>query len=340
MYRISDGQVLVSTVDFFTPVVDDPYLFGQIAAANSLSDVYAMRARPILALALVAFPTAVLPEEVLEQILRGGAEKVAEAGAVVGGGHSIEHDVPIYGLAVTGTAKETAITRNSGAKPGDALVLTKPLGIGVTVSAGRADSIAAEGVSGLFHRQALSDAGREEAARLRKKTGSWETAMAKSAVAQMDDGRVMSALNRPAADAMDGFEIHAATDVTGYGLLGHAHEMMEASGTTAKFQLDAIPLLSEARRIAARGIAPDGSRSNVRNLRPRCAVGAGVTDDDFLLLCDAQTSGGLLVALPAGEAESYAASCRERGADGTAVVGRVEARGKFPLEVEKKSEGR
>ena len=316
MYRISDGQVLVSTVDFFTPVVDDPYLFGQIAAANSLSDVYAMRARPILALALVAFPTAVLPEEVLEQILRGGAEKVAEAGAVVGGGHSIEHDVPIYGLAVTGTAKETAITRNSGAKPGDALVLTKPLGIGVTVSAGRADSIAAEGVSGLFHRQALSDAGREEV------------------------GRVMSALNRPAADAMDGFEIHAATDVTGYGLLGHAHEMMEASGTTAKFQLDAIPLLSEARRIAARGIAPDGSRSNVRNLRPRCAVGAGVTDNDFLLLCDAQTSGGLLVALPAGEAESYAASCRERGADGTAVVGRVEARGKFPLEVEKKSEGR
>src|SRR5438132_12774830 len=135
VYRVGSGQVLVSTVDFFTPVVDDPYLFGQIAAANALSDVYAMRARPSLALALLAFPTAVLTDEVLEQILRGGAEKVTEAGAVVGGGHSIEHDVPIYGLAVTGTAKESAITRNSGARPGDALVLTKPLGIGVTVSA-------------------------------------------------------------------------------------------------------------------------------------------------------------------------------------------------------------
>ena len=140
MYRIGAGQVLVQTVDFFTPVVDDPYLFGSIAAANSLSDVYAMRARPILALALVAFPTSVLPVEVLEQILRGGADKVAEAGAVIGGGHSIDHDVPIYGLAVTGTANEADLTRNSGARAGDALVLTKPLGVGVTVSAGRADS--------------------------------------------------------------------------------------------------------------------------------------------------------------------------------------------------------
>ena len=313
MYRLGDGQVLVSTVDFFTPVVDDPYLFGQIAAANSLSDVYAMRARPILALALVAFPTAVLPDEVLEQILRGGAEKVAEAGAVVGGGHSIEHDVPIYGLAVTGTAKETAVTRNSGARPGDGLVLTKPLGIGVTVSAGRADSIAAEGVSGLFRRRILSDAALEEA------------------------GRVMAALNRSAVEAMNGFEIHAATDVTGYGLLGHAHEMMEASGTTAQFWVEAVPLLSEARRVAARGIAPDGSRANVRNLRPRCAVGAGVTDDDFLLLSDAQTSGGLLVALPSGEAERYAARCRERGAEMASVIGRVEARGNVSLEVKRKS---
>ncbi len=309
VYRIGAGQVLVQTVDFFTPVVDDPYLFGSIAAANALSDVYAMRARPVLALALVAFPTSDLPVEVLEQILRGGADKVAEAGAVIGGGHSIDHDVPIYGLAVTGTAKEDELTRNSGALPGDALVLTKPLGVGVTVSAGRADSIAAGGVSGFFHRALLSDAARDEA------------------------GRTMAALNRGAVEAMDGFDVHSATDVTGYGLLGHAHEMMEASGTTAQFWVDSIPLLSQARRFAARGIAPDGSRVNVRNLRPRSEVGSGVTDDDILLLCDAQTSGGLLVAVPAEQGEAYALQCRERGAESATVVGRVGPRGTFPLDV-------
>lgn len=311
---MGDGVAIVQTVDFFTPVVDDPYLFGQIAAANALSDVYAMRARPILALALVAFPTAVLPAEVLEQILRGGADKVAEAGAVIGGGHSIDHDVPIYGLAVTGTAKEADLTRNSGARAGDALVLTKPLGIGVTVSAGRADAIAAEGVSSLFRRRILTDDELEEVS------------------------RVMAALNRGAVEAMGGFEIHSATDVTGYGLLGHLHEMMEASGTTAEIRVDAVPLLSKARAVVAKGIAPEGSRVNVRNLRPRTEVGPEVTDEDFLLLCDAQTSGGLLVALPAESAESYATACRARGADRTAVVGRVTGRGATVLRVTKKDE--
>jgi len=291
--------VLVQTVDFFTPVVDDPYLFGQIAAANALSDVYAMGARPVLALALAAFPTAALPPEVLEQILRGGADKVAEAGAVIGGGHSIDHDIPLYGLSVTGLASEAKITRNAGARPGDALVLTKPLGVGVTVSAGRADAIAKEGVASIFHRPLMPEAAMKEAF------------------------AVMAALNRPAAEAMQGFTIHAATDITGYGLLGHAYEMMDASGTTAEFQVSRIPLLSEARRLAARGVAPDGSRVNVRNLSPRVEREAGVTDDDFLLLCDAQTSGGLLVALPESEAERYVAECRKRGATSATVVGRV-----------------
>jgi selenide,water dikinase len=271
VYRIGGGQVLVQTVDFFTPVVDDPYRFGQIAAANALSDVYAMRARPVLALALAAFPTTVLPTEVFEQILRGGSDKVTEAGAVVGGGHSIDHDVPIYGLAVTG--------------------------------------LAAEGMSGLFRRRLVSDAALEEVS------------------------RVMSALNRPPVDAMEGFEVHAATDVTGYGLLGHAHEMMEASGTTGEFWVEAVPLLSQARRFAARGIAPDGSRVNVRNLQPRTEVGPGVTDEDLLLLCDAQTSGGLLVALPEEEAERYASRCRELGADRASVVGRVAERSASALQV-------
>jgi selenide,water dikinase len=309
VYRIGGGRVLVETVDFFTPVVDDPFVFGQIAAANALSDIYAMGARPVLALALAAFPTAVLPNEVLEQILRGGAEKVAEAGAVIGGGHTIDHDIPLYGLSVTGVAEEARITRNAGAQPGDALVLTKPLGIGVTISAGRADAIAREGVAAIFHRQLLPDSAMEEAL------------------------AVMAALNRPAAEAMEGFTVHAATDITGYGLLGHAYEMMEASATTGEFSVGRIPLLSEARRLAERGIAPDGSRVNVRNLAPRSERGAGVTDDDFLLLCDAQTSGGLLVALPEGEAERYAAACRERGAKSAAIIGRVLAKGEKLLKI-------
>ncbi len=309
VYRIGAGQVLVQTVDFFTPVVDDPYVFGQIAAANALSDVYAMRARPVLALALAAFPTGALPPEMLEEILRGGADKVAEAGAVIGGGHSIDHDIPLYGLAVTGFAPEAQITRNMGALAGDALVLTKPLGIGVTVSAGRADSLAAEGMGRLFHRDLLDEPARAEVV------------------------AAMGTLNRAAAEAMEGFEIHAATDVTGYGLLGHAYEMMDASGTTGEFSVTRIPLLSQARRLAARGIAPDGSRVNVRHLRPRTDVAPEVSDDEFLLLCDAQTSGGLLVSLPEREAESYAARCRERGAPAGAVIGRVLPKGEKTLRV-------
>jgi selenide,water dikinase len=302
---------MVQTVDFFTPVVDDPRLFGQIAAANALSDVYAMHARPVLALALAAFPTALLPAEVLEEILRGGAEKVAEAGAVIGGGHSIDHDIPLYGLAVTGLAAESRITKNSGARAGDRLVLTKPLGVGVTVSAGRADALGAGGLARLFRRALLSGDAFEEAA------------------------SVMAALNRPAAEAMDEFDVHAATDVTGYGLLGHAHEMMDASGTTAEFFVEAIPLLSQARALAARGIAPDGSRLNLRNLKPRTDVGSGVSDEDLLLLCDAQTSGGLLVSLPEGDAEAYASRCRERGAASARVIGRVLDRGPALLRVVK-----
>jgi len=299
--------VLVQTVDFFTPVVDDPFLFGQIAAANALSDVYAMGARPMLALALAAFPMSVLPSTTLEEILRGGAEKVREAGAVVGGGHSIDHDIPLYGLAASGLAAETQIIRNVGARPGDALVLTKPLGIGVTVCAGRADTLAGESIAGVFRRRLLSDAALEEAV------------------------RAMTAMNRPAAEAMPGFAVHAATDVTGYGLLGHAYEMADGSGVTVEFAVSRIPMLSQARRLAEKGIAPGGSRKNLRNLKTRTELGEGVSESDLLLTCDAQTSGGLLVALPAAEAEAYAARCRELGAREAQVVGRVLEKGAMPL---------
>jgi selenide,water dikinase len=299
VYRIPGGHAVIQTIDFFTPVVDDPRLFGRIAATNALSDVYAMRGRPVLALAVVAFPMKVLPGEMLEEILRGGAEKVAEAGAVIGGGHSIDHDIPLYGLSVTGVVEESRVTRNAGARPGDALVLTKPLGIGVTIRAGRSDS-ASSAASAPSPRR-LSDAALEEAV------------------------AVMCTLNRAAVEAMEGFTIHAVTDVTGFGLLGHAYEMMAASGTTAEISVGTVPLLSQARRLVAEGVVPGGSKANAKNLRARAAVAGGVTDDDFLLVSDAQTSGGLLVALPEAEAAAYAARCLERGAPAGAVVGRVTA---------------
>ena len=308
VYRLGGGQTIVQTIDFFTPVVDDPRLFGRIAATNALSDVYAMGGRPLLALAVVAFPMKVLPGEVLEEILRGGAEKVAEAGAVVAGGHSIDHDIPLYGLSVTGVVDEAKVTRNAGARAGDALVLTKPLGMGITIRAGRMDSAAPGGAPAP---RRLSDAALEEAV------------------------AVMCTLNRAPVEAMEGFGVHAVTDVTGFGLLGHAHEMMAASGTTAAFSMARVPFLSQARRLAAEGVAPGGSRNNAKNLRARTDLGAGVSDEEFLLVCDAQTSGGLLVALPEAEAERYAARCRESGAPAASVVGRVLERGATTLRVER-----
>jgi selenide,water dikinase len=309
VYRIGGGQAIVQTVDFFTPVVDDPFLFGQIAAANALSDVYAMGARPMLALALAAFPMSVLPPETLFEILRGGVEKAHEAGAVVGGGHSIDHDIPLYGLAVSGLVEESKVVRNVGARPGDALVLTKPLGVGVTIRAGRTDTAAAEGMTGMFHKRLLSDEALKEAV------------------------SSMTALNRPGAEAMAGFTVHAGTVVTGFGLLGHGFELASGSDVTAEFSVTKIPMLSQARRLIALGVAPGGSRKNFRNLKPRVEAGDGVSEDDLLLLCDAQTSGGLLVALPAEQAEAYAARCRELGASAAAVIGRVLEKGKTPLRV-------
>ena len=269
-----------------------------------------MRGRPVVALALAAFPVKVLPYEVLEEILRGGAEKVAEAGAVVAGGHSIDHDVPLYGLSVTGVVDESRIARNRGARPGDALVLTKPLGIGITVRAARADT---------------AD---------REKASSGETPDPRVSKAELDEAiRVMATLNRAAAEAMDGFDVHAATDVTGYGLLGHAYEMMDASGASAEFSVGAIPLLSAARALANRGVASGGTKENLRNLQPRTEAAEGVTGEDLLLLADAQTSGGLLVAMPESQASAYAARCVELGAPAGRVVGKVLPRGEKLLRV-------
>lgn len=272
---MSDDLALVQTVDYITPVVDDPYTFGAIAAANALSDVYAMGARPILALNLVGYPVKTLPMSLLGEILRGGADKLAEAGASLVGGHSIDDHEPKYGLAVTGLVHPDRIVAKAGARPGDALVLTKPLGIGIITTG--------------IDRQLVGEETVERAV------------------------DVMLRLNRAAADAITstglsaglriGHEtlaerVHACTDVTGFGLLGHLQEMLVASEVGARVVLSRVPVLEEAWDLAARDCVPDGSHSNHRYLAQFVRFDPTITRAQQLVLCDAQTSGGLLMAVP------------------------------------------
>lgn len=263
--RLDGERVLVQTVDFFTPIVDDPETFGAIAAANSVSDIYAMGAEPILGLAIAMFPTDVLPMSVLEAILRGGVSKATEAGFPIAGGHTIIDDVPKYGLAVTGLVSQQDLKRNSEAKPGDAIFLTKPIGSGVLVSAYRASG---SGISKLFRKDRPS---LDEAV-------SW-----------------MMMLNRDAARIMVSCGANAATDVTGYGLLGHLREMCVASGTGADIDAAAVPVLSGARDLLAKGFFPEGSQRNVHSLRQ--VVELEADEAEYRLLCDAQTSGGLIISI-------------------------------------------
>lgn len=271
VYRVSDDLALVQTTDFFTPIVDDPGRFGQVAAANALSDIYAMGGRPISALTLVAFPAANSPD-ILEQILRGGLEKMCEANCTVVGGHSIRDDELKFGYAVTGLIHPAKIWRNVGARPGDALLFTKPLGTGVIATAlkqGRAE-------------------------------GGWVAAAEAS----------MTRLNRDAADALHDLDdategmrpVHAVTDVTGFGLLGHLFKMCRASGVGAVIDRSQVPVLDAARVALRDGFVPGGSRRNLDWVRPHLQPGRDVTEDDLIILADAQTSGGLLVV---GEVPGY-----------------------------------
>lgn len=275
--RISGNLAIAQTVDFFTPIVDDPYLFGAIAAANSVSDIYAMGATPILGLAIAAFPTDVLPLDVLHEILRGGADKAAEAGFPVAGGHTIIDDVPKYGLAVTGVVQADRIIRNSTAQPGDVLLLTKPIGNGILVSAYRALS----------------------AKRFRRT----EPPALDEAV------RWMTMLNRDAARVMTESGVRAATDITGYGLIGHLSEMCASVG--AEIHARAVPVLPGAREYLARGFRPAGTLRNADTFRKRVDNHAG--EEEFMLMCDAQTSGGLLMAVPPDKLAATEARFREGG---------------------------
>jgi selenide,water dikinase len=283
--RIDGDRAIVQTVDFFTPIVDDPYVFGAIAAANAVSDIYAMGATPILGLAIAAFPTSTLPLEVLEEILRGGAEKAREAGFPIAGGHTIIDDVPKYGLAVTGIVSVGAIVRNSTARPGDVLYLTKPIGTGILICAYRA----------LEHK----------------------TIRRHDSPDMTDAVRWMSMLNRDAAEVMNAVGVHAATDVTGYGLIGHLLEMCVGSEAGAEIRARDVPLLAGAREYLACGYKPGGTLRNAEGFRKR--VELRTTEDDYMLLCDAQTSGGLLLAV----APEKTAALEQRFRDGGLFYARI-----------------
>jgi selenide,water dikinase len=287
VYQLTPEMAIVSTVDFITPVVDDPFIYGQVAAANSLSDIWAMGARPLFALNLVGFPPGVFPPEVLAEVLRGGASKAAEAGVPILGGHTVRDDEPKYGLAVNGMVHPQRVIRNVGARPGDVLILTKPLGIGIITTA--------------IKRDLATDH------------------LAASAV------EVMTALNRGAGEAMATAEVSAATDVTGFGLLGHLHEMTAGSGVGAEISFSAVPILEGVRELAAADCVPGGSKDNLDFLNDGGAVDwdDALSESERLILADAQTSGGLLIAVPEANASALLAALHVAGTLAAAPIGRI-----------------
>ncbi len=271
VYKVSDELALVQTVDFFPPIADDPYLFGQIAATNALSDVYAMGGEPKLCLNIMAVPES-MPKEAVHQMLRGGYDKVYEAGALITGGHSILDDEPKYGLCVTGFVHPDKVLTNSGAKPGDVLLLTKPIGIGVLSTAQKAEMLSSEGAELMY--------------------------------------RLMTTLNRSARDAMVKYRVHACTDITGFGLLGHGFEMAQGSDVTLTIDVGAIDLIPEALELAKMGILPAGMYRNRTFAEPGVDVGdTELAKQD--LLFDPQTAGGLLIAVAAEDADALFAELKD-----------------------------
>ena len=293
VYLLNEETALIQTLDFFTPIVDDPYLFGQIAAANSLSDVYAMGGKPLTAMNIVTFPVCRLDAEVLLAILSGGQQKIAEAGAVMVGGHTIDDDEPKYGLSVTGTVHPSRILTNAGAQPGDALILTKAIGTGVLYTALKAE-LFPEGV-------AAAAAG-------------------------------MAQLNRYAAQAMERYAVNACTDITGFGLLGHAYEMSAASGVDMEVYSGEVPLLPDAAEAANMGLVPAGAYANREYLKA-VSFDPAVPENIRDLLFDPQTSGGLLISIPAGQADALLADMKESGVEYAACIGRVSGKGPGKIHV-------
>jgi len=295
VYQISPELAVVVSVDFFTPIVDDPYAFGAIAAANALSDIYAMGARPLFALNLVGFPTARLPQEVLEQILKGASDKATEAGIPIVGGHSVEDTEPKFGMAVTGIVDPAKVLTNRGAQPGDALILTKPIGTGIISTAAKRGAASPESIE-----RSIS---------------------------------LMSELNQGAAEAMERLPVSACTDITGFGLLGHLLEMTTASSVEAEIWADAVPALDEALDWARAGFVPGGTRDNLDHVSPMVRWDEAIPEIVRLLLCDAQTSGGLLISLPEGQTAELLAALRESAAGEAAWIGQITEKGEGTINV-------
>jgi selenide, water dikinase len=286
VYKLSATQAVVSTADFFPPVVDDPFSFGQIAAANALSDIYAMGARPLFALNLVAFPTKQLGLKMLEAILRGGQSKAEEAGIPVLGGHSVDDPEPKYGMAVTGVVHPRRILTNAGGRPGDVLLLTKPIGSGIATTAIKR-RLASPGLT----RRVIA---------------------------------LMAELNRRAGEvfASRRFAVHALTDVTGFGLLGHLSELAFGARVRARLHLSHIPILEGVGVLAEKGVVPAGSVSNLEHFGATVRFPAGLPHDIRLVLADAQTNGGLLAAIPARDAARAQRALARVGVDG-ALIGEL-----------------
>jgi selenide, water dikinase len=294
IYRLDRHRALVQTVDFFTPIVDDPFSYGQIAAANSLSDIFAMGGRPLTALNIVGFPTDLVRPRVIAAILRGGLAKAAEVGCAIIGGHSIRNPEPIYGLAVTGLVDVRRLTTNANARPGDLLVLTKPLGTGIATTA--------------------------------IKRGAASRPLQKKVIT------LMSKVNTVGAELAELRLVRAATDVTGYGLMGHLISLCRASGVSAEVDTTAAPMISdEIVDLIEQGCVPGGSRENL--VATTVAVDWGKTDElQRILLTDAQTSGGLLLCVPEAKLEKVLGILRRRRTPCAAVIGRISAhRSRRPL---------
>lgn len=285
VYRLSDDLALIQTLDFFTPIVNDPHDFGQIAAANAFSDVYAMGGRPLTAMNIVCFPVGKMDKGILKEILHGGLEKIREAGAVLVGGHSVDDLELKYGLSVTGVVSPDRVWTNAGAQPGDTLILTKPLGTGILATAIKGGLISSEA-----ERRAID---------------------------------VMATLNKTAAEVMSTYPVHACTDITGFGLLGHALEMAQASRITISIEVKKVPILPEVLDHAGMGLVPAGSYAN-KNFCAQSVRQVGTIDPIYMdIIADAQTSGGLLLALPSETARQALSDLKAAGVEEAAIIGRT-----------------
>ena len=287
VYRIATDLALISTVDFITPPVDDPYWFGQIAAANSLSDVYAMGGKPLTALSLVMFPSTKLDMGVLKEILRGGNDKVMEAGAAMAGGHSVDDNEPKYGLAVTGVVDPERILTNCGVQKGDALILTKPLGTGVLFNASRSGKLPYRELEAILPQ--------------------------------------VAALNREAMEVALNFDVHACTDITGFGIMGHALELAKGGGVQIDLFCKALPVYPNAIQMYQRGETTGSNKPNRKLVEGFWGTGTEISEADEELLFDPQTSGGLLLSVPHAQVEEITAALKKAGVETAVPVGNVVA---------------